>query len=209
MKTMFRGISVSLALLLLASIFALSAHAQCGVVDGQGAFAATMLGRSMFSVGFQAASNMNNSGRTRTSIVGFWRVTFTSKGTPGIPDGAVIDVGFSQWHSDGTEILNSLRPPVTGSFCLGIWEKTAPKTYKLNHFALSWDPVGNFIGPANIRENVTLGPGGNSYTGSFEIDNFDVNGNPAPPVPKITGEVTAIRITVDTAPSDLFPWPGN
>ena len=37
-------------------------------------------------------------------IVGFWRVTWVSKGTPDIPDGTVLDDGFQQWHSDGTEI---------------------------------------------------------------------------------------------------------
>jgi hypothetical protein len=48
-------------------------------------------------------------------------------------------MGFSQWHSDGTEILNSSRPPATSNFCLGVWEKTGPFAYKLNHFALSSD----------------------------------------------------------------------
>jgi hypothetical protein len=144
-----------------------------------------------------------------TTIVGFWRITFVSNGnfdSLGIPDGAVVDAGFSQWHSDGTEILNSSRPPATSSFCLGVWKKTGPATYKLNHFALSWDPVGNFVGPANIREDVTLAPTGNSYSGTFSIDQFDAKGNT---LAHITGEIKATRITVDTAPADLFPWPGN
>src|SRR4029077_2486440 len=71
-------------------------------------------------------------------IVGFWRVNLVSKGNSGIPDGAILDAGFSQWHSDGTEILNSSRAPETQSFCLGVWKKTAPFHYKLNHFAISW-----------------------------------------------------------------------
>jgi len=53
------------------------------------------------------------------AIVGFWKVTFVAQGNPGIPDGAVIDFGYAQWHGDGTEILNSSRPPATGNFCLG------------------------------------------------------------------------------------------
>ena len=40
-------------------------------------------------------------------IVGFWHVKFVSKGSEGIPDGTEIDAGYSQWHSDGTEIMNS------------------------------------------------------------------------------------------------------
>ena len=48
-------------------------------------------------------------------IVGFWRVKFVSKDNPGIPDDTVIDAGFAQWHSDGTEIMNSSRPPATSN----------------------------------------------------------------------------------------------
>jgi hypothetical protein len=53
-------------------------------------------------------------------IIGFWHVTFISKGTGFIPDDTVVDKGFSQWHSDGPEILNSSRPPATSNFCLGV-----------------------------------------------------------------------------------------
>src|SRR5215472_8010003 len=44
-------------------------------------------------------------------IVGFWRVTFVSKGTPGVPDGTVFDEGFQQWHSDGTEFHYDTKSP--------------------------------------------------------------------------------------------------
>src|SRR5215467_13944459 len=48
---------------------------------------------------------------SHVSIVGMWKVQFISKGNtthnPPIPDGAIVDFGYSQWHSDGTEILNS------------------------------------------------------------------------------------------------------
>ncbi len=57
------------------------------------------------------------------SIVGLWQVTFTSKDTPGIPDGTVVDAGFATWHADGTEIMNSGRPPITGNFCMGVWKQ--------------------------------------------------------------------------------------
>ncbi len=135
------------------------------------------------------------------AIVGFWHVKFISKGTTGIPDDTVVHMGFSQWHSDGTEILNSSRPPATSNFCLGIWEKTGPFTYRLNHFALSSDLNGNMIGPANIREDVTLDVHGASYTGTFSIDQYDTSGNQ---LVHITGVVKATRITVDTKISDLL-----
>src|SRR5512147_1103804 len=59
-------------------------------------------------------------------IVGFWKVKFISEGTPGIPDDAVIDNGFAQWHADGTEIMNSSRVPATGNFCMGVFEMSGP-----------------------------------------------------------------------------------
>ncbi|HET7131791.1 MAG TPA: hypothetical protein VFJ95_06060, partial [Gammaproteobacteria bacterium] len=86
------------------------------------------------------------------SIVGLWKIQFLSKHNAGIPDGTVLDDGYATWHADGTELMNSSRPPVTSSFCMGVWKKTGRSTFQLNHIALSWDPTGTtFVGPANIR----------------------------------------------------------
>ena len=120
-------------------------------------------------------------------IVGFWKVAFTSKGNePNIPDGAPIDSGFVQWHSDGTEIMNSGRPPQNGDFCLGVWEKTGRSRYKLNHFALGniIDPtnptaIGPPGGPTQITEDIILSRDGKHYVGTFTLDAYDTpaNGN--------------------------------
>jgi hypothetical protein len=130
-------------------------------------------------------------------IVGFWKVKFVSEGNTGIgiPDGAVIDNAFVQWHSDGTEIMNSSRPPATGNFCLGVWQKSGPFSYALNHFALSADPSGNLVGPARIREDVALNQWADQYHGTFTIDQYDVSGTL---LVHIAGRITATRITVDT-----------
>ena len=71
------------------------------------------------------------------SIVGMWKFKFIAQNSPPIPDGTLIDAGFAQWHSDGTEITNSSRDPRTGNFCLGVWTKTGASTYKLAHQALN------------------------------------------------------------------------
>jgi len=135
-------------------------------------------------------------------IVGFWQVTLTAKGNnPGPPDGVVIDKGFSQWHSDGTEILNSSRAPVTQSFCLGVWKKLASGKYKLNHFPISWDPNSNLVGVANLREEVTLSADGNTFTGTFTIDQYDQAGNK---LVHLIGTVSATRLTVDTPASAVL-----
>ena len=45
-------------------------------------------------------------------VVGMWKVQF-------LVNGGVLDFGYSQWHGDGTEILNSgARAPATENFCL-------------------------------------------------------------------------------------------
>ena len=54
-------------------------------------------------------------------IVGLWRFQLVA------PNGAVVDDGYAQWHSDGTEIQNSgLHAPITSNFCLGVWKQVGP-----------------------------------------------------------------------------------
>jgi hypothetical protein len=131
------------------------------------------------------------------TIVGFWRATFVSEGSTYIPDETVVDTAYVQWHSDGTEIMNSSRPPSTSSFCLGVWKKTGPFTYALSHFALSWNPDGTPLGPASISEQVTVDRDGDTYTGNFTITQYDVSGNNVLPPTPIVGVVTGKRITAN------------
>jgi hypothetical protein len=207
MKTMIRTMSVVFGVVLVATFFALNANAQCGASDGPAtSAAATRLLERSVSLRFASHTSSrlaaNRENKTEdVSIVGFWHVKFVSEGTTGIPDGTVIDMGFSQWHSDGTEILNSSRPPATSNFCLGVWEKTGPHTYKLNHFALSSDLNGHLVGPANIREDVTLDADGDSYSGKFSIDQFDLSGKA---LAHIVGNISATRITADTTITDIL-----
>ena len=136
-------------------------------------------------------------------IVGFWHVKFVSEGSKGIPDGAEVDAGYSQWHSDGTEIMNSGgRAPDTSNFCLGVWQKVGECEYKLNHYASAWDPVaGKLIGPANIREEIKLANDGKQFAGSFTIDQYDEAGNL---LGHVQGKITGVRIEADTPPTSIF-----
>ena len=122
-------------------------------------------------------------------ITGFWKIQLA------LADGTVIDDGYATWHADGTEIINSSRPPISGNFCMGVWKRVGRSTYKLNHFAMGWDPSGtNFIGPTNLKERVVLDRGHNSYAGTFTVDQYDTNGNV---LAHVEGQVTGQRITVD------------
>jgi hypothetical protein len=151
----------------------------------------------------QAAESLQG----QDQIVGFWFVKFIAEGNtdPFIPDGTVIDSGYAQWHSDGTEINNSLRAPVTQSFCLGVWGKTGGLNYELNHFAMSWsfdNGEETYQGPANIREWVTLRQDHNSFTGKFTIKQYDPWGGE---LVSLTGQIEGQRITMTTPVSNVLP----
>jgi hypothetical protein len=154
----------------------------------------------------------------RAPIVGLWAFKYTSLGnakTLGIPDGAPIDNGNTAWFADGNEItFSGARNPIVGATCIGVWKQTGERTYVLNHIGLSWNPLapstapagpgnpgggpGAVGGPAFIKQFVTLSRDGQSYTGTFSINQLLPDGKtPALPAP-IKGLITATRITVDT-----------
>jgi len=200
MKKMLRvAVTVALGTAALGIIGAPAAAASCAFSDEHGRLiphrsrTQTQVDGVYRPASFSLASNRHDD--DGDGIVGFWHATFVSRGSQYIPDDTPIDSAYVQWHSDGTEIMNSSRPPATGSFCLGVWERTGPSTYRLNHIALSWNPDGTPLGPASIREEVTLDRSGNKYKGTFTIVQYDLSGiNVLAPTP-IVGVVTGERIT--------------
>lgn len=151
--------------------------------------------------------------RDAPSIVGMWHVLFVAHAVNGqdIPSNAypTIDNALVVWHSDGTEIMNSFRPPQDGNFCLGVWKQTGRRQYFLNHlpwFANSFpndtnNGIGDPTGPTQITEQVTLSPDGNSYSGMFTLRSYGTDGTPGV---WFTGVVTATRITTNTTVGDLL-----
>ncbi len=163
-----------------------------------------------------------------SGITGLWKFAFTAKGnqasnvpehTVPLRDDTPVDSGFVTWHDDGTELMNSGRAPVSGSFCMGVWKQVGPNTYRLNHWALSWIPAyqpgqtqswSPFgvdqafapVGPTNIQEEVTLNHHGDSYSGVFRLTQYLNDGKsgpitdakPAAVVAIIFGTVSGTRI---------------
>jgi hypothetical protein len=198
MESAFKKLTAVLAVALVAVVLTAAANAACGDASKPGASLQPQSWQKGMGVG---SASLLQVSENADAIVGFWQVTLTAEGNPGPPDGTVIDKGFSQFHSDGTEILNSSRPPVTQSFCLGVWKKVSPGHYKLNHFPISWDQNSNFVGVANLREDIVLSRDGNSFTGTFTIDQYDQSGNT---LAHLVGVVSATRITVDTPASSVL-----
>jgi len=203
MRTMFKmAITATLAMVLLGMGFVSRANAQCA---GSGSFKVGGIQQQSWegappfgTASFLQVANHTGGG---ADIVGFWKVKFISEGNAGIPDGTVLDNAFVQWHSDGTEMMNSSRAPVTQSFCMGVWQKIGRSSYQLNHFALTFDTSNNFVGPAQVQEDVTLDKKADQYTGTFKTDFYDPSGNV---LLEVMGNITAIRITVNTTTQQVL-----
>lgn len=176
------------------AVFATSANAQCGVaLDGdRPVFPARSTFQAMrapaafreMRAPIQEATDAFASDAT---IVGLWDVKFIS-------NGEVVDEGFDQFHSDGTEILNDTPPPATGNVCLGVYKLPATTSIKLKHPSWIYDPTNTFvIGRATILEQINLDRGGNIFTGTFTIQFRDLSGNPI--APDFSGQLRGDRIT--------------
>jgi hypothetical protein len=121
------------------------------------------------------------------SIVGLWSFRMTSGGQS-------IDFGYQEWHSDGTELINSGgRAPATGNFCMGAWKQVAPSRFHLNHYPLVVDNNGVLQARVILKEDITVDPSGMSFTGTFTQDVYDPSGT-TKIAPTVSGQVTAQRV---------------
>ena len=200
----FKKAIPAFAVLALLTIASIGATAQCGGIDQfKGKLKPqAWLGSGVRSGSLLLASEREDNANDGEGIVGFWRVTFISKGNGafGINDGDLLDHGFAVWHSDHTEIMNSNRQPRTGSFCLGVWKKVGPSHYKLNHFAISFDDQVT-LGYANLREDVFLSQDSDSFTGSVSLAIFDGQGHAGP---VLNGDLVGTRVKVNTTLGDIL-----
>ena len=119
------------------------------------------------------------------SIVGLWHATFSS-------GGQIVDVAYDAFHEDGNEILNDYTDPIEGNVCLGTWEQTGLRTYTLKHPSWSFDSTGKLTGTVIITETLTLSDSGNSYSGPYKYDIYDIQGKFQQ---EFTGKIKASRIT--------------
>lgn len=206
------------------AILAASAGAQCLSAAGwralpkPAAWSPSNGGARLMRAGYQPAEQ--ELVNPFAPIVGMWHVklvaTFVS-GAP-VPVGAEVDAGFQQWHSDGTEMLNSGRPAANSNFCMGVWEQVGLNTFKLNHFAISYTqgpppdpqsgPSNTLQGPTSIVEQVTVSPDGKTFKGTFTIIDYKES-SPTPGstiswLDTISGNVTGTRVDVNTPVSPIF-----
>jgi hypothetical protein len=201
MKTIYKMFRAGLGSVLMGAFLTAMAAAQCGTPTAR-------LHKQAWRVDDPAAL-LIQAADTVDPIVGMWHVTFTAEGnSEGPPDGTPIDNAIIVWHGDGTEIMNSARPPQDGDFCMGIWEKVGPSKYKVNHFAWGGNDttnaptgIGNPTGPTRFIEKVTLSADGNSFSGTFSLRATDTAGKTTA---FIIGSIAGTRVTIDTTVQDLL-----
>jgi hypothetical protein len=120
-------------------------------------------------------------------IVGLWSVSLVAGGTQ-------VDWGYSEWHSDGTEIMNSGgHTPASGNFCLGVWRQSGPNTFHLKHYPLAYDPsTGQLAARIILTEDVSLQNGGAAFAGPFTEDVYDPTGKKL--LQHVAGMITGHRV---------------
>src|SRR5580692_1935877 len=201
MRAISKWFHAGLGLVLTGAFLTAMAGAQCGSPE-------VKFQKQAWQVG-TTATLLTQTADDLDPIVGMWHVTFTAEGnSKGPPDGTPIDNALIVWHGDGTEIMNSGRPPQDGDFCMGIWKKVGPNQYQVNHFAwLGNDTtnapsgIGNPTGPTRITEAVTVSADGNSLLGTFSLRATDTAGKTTA---FIRGTITGTRITMETTIPELL-----
>jgi hypothetical protein len=151
-----------------------------------------------------AAQGANSNGGG--PIAGLWQVVMTA--FPDTPDEFIYDLGFQQFHNDGTELMISAGvPPTIGNVCIGVWERGAGGVIRLRHLTWNWSgdevlgdaPTGYFLLDVTLRTNSR----GTAYSGTWKTASYDLGtgplgtGGPAQPGTEADGTLEATRIGVN------------
>ena len=205
MKTALRLLTNKVGLAVVAATLTTSVFAGCGEVPGKAAPTGKQPQIHFMQAAYRPARFVLVDAPPGADVVGFWHVVFTQNTGFG---GGLFDDSYAAWHSDGTEIMNSgVHSPAYGNFCMGVWTKTGPSAYTLKHVALDYSrqPVGSTTPSVIviIREEVTVDPTGNHFTGSFTADIYAPYSSALPATPGVhiaqvgAGTITGDRITAN------------
>lgn len=205
MKVKVRLLANALGFAVFTAILTPSVFAGCGEMPGKAAPAGKQPQIHIMQAVYRPARFVLVDAPPGADIVGLWHVIFTQNADFG---SGLFDDSYSEWHSDGTEIMNSgVHSPATGNFCMGAWTKTGPSTYTLKHIALdySMQPLGGTTPTVIviIREQVTVDQTASHFTGSFTADIYAPYSSALPATPGVhiaqvgAGTVTGDRITAN------------
>jgi hypothetical protein len=203
MTTIFKTVTTAVGLAVFAATLTPNVFAGCGEIPGKRAASISSLPQSHLAQSVDPPARLiRAAGKDAggAAIVGLWSVKLTSLGNPGIPDGELLDWGYQQWHSDGTESFNSGgHPPALQNFWLGVWAKTGASTFTLYKEAtLPYDEdSGEFLGTSEVCFQVTVDKDGGHFTGTFATDVFAPYGSH---FAHMAGRITGERLVADQKP---------
>jgi hypothetical protein len=151
--------------------FGVTANAQCSASFSAMAAAANSV-RSQLQIfkSTPTASASASDNAVNTSIVGLWHIRF-------LVGDQQIQEAFQIWNVGGTEVHNPNVDPRGGTLCLGAWREAAPQTFTLTHRVWLYDTNGNFQAVGHLTETLMLGDRGNTHSGTFTLDLYDLSGN--------------------------------
>ena len=201
-KSLLKPKTTSLGLAMFAAMLTPSMFAGCGGMPEKAAPAGNQPQFHFKQAAYQPARFvLVDNAPPGAAIVGLWHVVFTQDPQYG---GKLSDDSYVEWHSDGTEIMNS-GTHGSGAFCMGVWAKTGDSTYTLNHAALDYSATHGITPDAIliIHEQVTVEKGGMHYTGRYTIDLYapyssDFPATPGNHIGQVDGgTITAERITAN------------
>ena len=109
---------------------------------------------------------------SEVTVLGLWKKIYYAGGD-------LNDVGFAQFNAGGTELLNDSPVPDGGNnFCMGSWKKIGHRRYALVHPFLLFDASGKKpMGVSIERSELIVSRDGNTFTGTWNQDNYDFLGN--------------------------------
>ena len=108
------------------------------------------------------------------TVLGLWKKVYFDE------HGVLNDIGFAQFSAGGTELLNDVGAFNAGTnFCMGAWKRVGRRSYDLIHTFYIFDESNakNAIGVSIEKSHLTVSRNGNTFTGTWTQDNYDLSGN--------------------------------
>jgi hypothetical protein len=178
---------LTVAVIVLCPVLAAEARAACFSTPVKRASAASTTQFAVRDAGYRL------DGRDQPGshdIVGLWHAEFFLGNGPDR-----YDESFQQFHVDHTEqMISNGVPPVLGNVCVGLWKQDG-QNIVLKHVTWNWDAEGHLTGTFVMMVTLRVGRDGNSYSGRWSADSFDVAGHLLDA--HAEGIVQARRITLD------------
>jgi hypothetical protein len=114
------------------------------------------------------ASSQTAAAASSPTLVGAWEVTVTrARG---------VGKNLLTFSSDGTFFRSGdTHPTLSGGH--GAWKLVGPNQYNASYVAFSFDQSGKWIGVNRNNLQLTLGPDGNTFTGTVKSSSRDLQDN--------------------------------